>query len=123
MIGGYRVQGVENKQRKKLIDDALSLQEAGCFSVVLEMIPSEISREISKKLEIPTIGIGAGSHCDGQVLVIYDMLGMNEDFKAKFFKTYVDLSSIIKEAVGKYIEEVRSESFPGDEHSFHLDET
>jgi 3-methyl-2-oxobutanoate hydroxymethyltransferase len=122
MIGGYRVQGVEDEQARKLVDDAVCLQEAGCFSMVLEMIPAELSREISEKVDIPTIGIGAGPHCDGQVLVIYDMLGLNEDFKARFFKTYADLAAVIKESVNLYIDEVRSGSFPTSEHSFHLED-
>lgn len=119
MIGGYRVQGLGDKQSRKLVNDAKCLQEAGCFSMVLEMIPSDVAKEISQSVTIPTIGIGAGPHCDGQVLVIYDMLGLNEDFKARFFKKYADLAGIIKESVGKYIEDVRTGSFPTDEHSFH----
>ncbi len=122
MIGGYRVQGVTEAQQNRLFDDAVSLQEAGCFSIVLEMIPAEISREISRRVDIPTIGIGAGPHCDGQVLVIYDMLGLNQDFKARFFKTYTDLSTIVHDAVREYIIEVTSGEFPGDQHSFHLDD-
>lgn len=122
MIGGYKVQGINGQQRRKLMDDVLNLQDAGCFSVVLEMIPAELAREISERIEIPTIGIGAGPYCDGQVLVIYDMLGMNEDFKARFYKTYADLSSTIKDSVKRYIEDVRSQAFPADEHCFHLDD-
>jgi 3-methyl-2-oxobutanoate hydroxymethyltransferase len=121
-IGGYKVQGTGKEQRRVLLEDALELQEAGCFSIVLEMVAAETARQITEKLDIPTIGIGSGPHCDGQVLVIYDMLGLNEEFKAKFFKTYADLAGVIRGAVGEYISDVRSSSFPGDEHSFHAEE-
>lgn len=118
-IGGYKVQGVGREQRKTLLEDARKLEEAGCFSIVLEMVAAEAASEISDKLEIPTIGIGSGPGCDGQVLVIYDMLGLNEEFKAKFFKAYTDLPRVIRGAVGDYISDVKSSSFPGEEHSFH----
>lgn len=121
-IGGYKVHGQKGDEGEKLMRDALALQDAGCFSLVLEMVTSEVAMDITAKLEIPTIGIGSGPHCDGQVLVIYDMLGLNEEFRARFFKTYVDLASTIRGAVGKYIEEIRSGKFPGEEHSFHRDE-
>jgi 3-methyl-2-oxobutanoate hydroxymethyltransferase len=120
-IGGYRVQGQKGDEGERLVHDALCLQEAGCFAIVLEMVTAEVAREVTARLEIPTIGIGAGPGCDGQVLVIYDMLGMNEEFKAKFFKTYANLASTIRGAVGQYIEEVRSGKFPDEEHSFHRD--
>jgi 3-methyl-2-oxobutanoate hydroxymethyltransferase len=121
-IGGYKVQGQKAGEGTKLLHDALCLQEAGCFSIVLEMVAAEVAEEITSKIGIPTIGIGSGAACDGQVLVIYDMLGMNEEFKARFFKTYVDLSDTIRGAVRAYVEEVKAGKFPADEHSFHSDE-
>ncbi len=118
-MGGYRVQGKEDKQREKLLADALAIERAGAFSVVLEAIPSKLGEEITKRLKIPTIGIGAGVRCDGQVLVINDLLGLSGEFRPKFVKKYVNLEEIISKSVKEYISEVRSEAFPGDEHSFH----
>ncbi|MFH1626320.1 MAG: 3-methyl-2-oxobutanoate hydroxymethyltransferase [Pseudomonadota bacterium] len=118
-MGGYRVQGKEEKQREKLLADALAVERAGAFSVVLEAIPSKLAQEITERLRIPTIGIGAGVNCDGQVLVINDVLGLSGDFRPKFVKKYVNLEEIISKAVKDYISEVKSAAFPGDEHSFH----
>ncbi len=119
-IGGYRQQGAGRDERKALVEDALRLQDAGCFSIVLEMVAAETAEEISGRLDIPTIGIGSGPHCDGQVLVIADMLGLNEEFRAKFFKLYADLAPVIRDAVGEYIRDVKNSTFPADEHSFHV---
>jgi len=118
-MGGYRVQGKEDKHREKLLADALAVERAGAFSVVLEAIPSNLAEEITERLKIPTIGIGAGVKCDGQVLVINDLLGLSGDFRPKFVKKYVSLEDIISKAVREYVSEVRSKAFPGDEHSFH----
>ena len=117
-MGGFKVQGREEAARKRLIDDAHILEEAGAYSLVLEGIPLEVAEEITEQLSIPTIGIGAGPHCDGQVLVIYDLLGMNEEFKPKFVKRYENLSLRIRNAVDEYIQDVRSGSFPSENESF-----
>jgi 3-methyl-2-oxobutanoate hydroxymethyltransferase len=115
-MGGFRVQGREEQQRQKLLADAFAVEEAGAFSVVLECIPADLAAEITAQLSIPTIGIGAGRECDGQVLVINDVLGLSGPFRPKFVKQYVQLEEIIKKAAGDYIEEVRGGSFPGDEY-------
>lgn len=116
-LGGYRVVGRDEKEKERLLESAKSLEKAGAFSIVLEMVPAEVSREITKSISIPTIGIGAGPYCDGQVLVVNDLLGLS-DVSYKFVKKYANLSQIIIEAVKEYIEEVKSGKFPGDEHSF-----
>jgi 3-methyl-2-oxobutanoate hydroxymethyltransferase len=97
----------------------LAVQEAGAYAIVLEGIPAELAAEITDALDIPTIGIGAGSACDGQVLVVTDMLGLEEDFKPKFVRRFADLGTVVREAVGSYIEDVRSGAFPDEAHSFH----
>jgi 3-methyl-2-oxobutanoate hydroxymethyltransferase len=117
-MGGFKVQGRSAAQAKKLLDDARALEQAGCYAVVLEGIPRELAAEITAAVSIPTIGIGAGVHCDGQVLVIYDLLGMNEEFRPKFVKRYDNLAVRIRTAVEQYITEVRNEQFPDDDHSF-----
>jgi len=119
-MGGYKVQGKAEEQKRKIMEDAMAVEEAGAFSLVLECIPTELATEITKRLSIPTIGIGAGIHCDGQVLVIHDVLGLLGDFRPKFVKSYVDLRTIISQAVEKYMDEVRKGKFPSEEHSFHL---
>lgn len=117
-MGGYKIQGREKKQRKRLIDDAKTVEDAGAFSIVLEGIPADLAKEITEKLSIPTIGIGAGPHCDGQVLVIHDVLGLYDNIKPKFVKRYVDLKKVISSAVSEYIDDVKRGRFPGKEHSF-----
>jgi 3-methyl-2-oxobutanoate hydroxymethyltransferase len=117
-MGGFKVQGRSEAQAKKLVADARALEEAGCYAIVLEGIPRELAAEITGAIGIPTIGIGAGVHCDGQVLVIYDLLGMNEEFRPKFVKRYDNLAVRIRTAVEQYITEIRNEQFPDDEHSF-----
>ena len=117
-FGGYGLQAKQKEEQYKLIEDALSLQSAGCFSMVLEMIPAALTGEISKKLEIPTIGIGAGPNADGQVLVINDLLGIDEDFSPKFVRKYADLSSVIMTAVENYCADVRKKDFPSEKESF-----
>ncbi len=117
-MGGYGVQGREARAAKKMLSDAKALEDAGVFSIVLEKVPSELARRITDVVRIPTIGIGAGSACDGQVLVTQDLLGMFERFVPKFVKQYAKLGSEIRSAVETFIEEVRTGEFPGEEHSF-----
>lgn len=117
-LGGYKVQGKKEDAAERIRQDAKILEEAGAFSVVLECVPEKLAAEITNALSIPTIGIGAGVHCDGQVLVINDMLGMNDKFIPKFVKKYADLNSEIKKAVKTYITEVKQGDFPAIEHSF-----
>ena len=118
-MGGYQIQGKEDKQKEKLLKDAQAVERAGAFSVVLEVIPKNLAKEITKILGIPTIGIGAGIHCDGQVLVIHDLLGMSGEFRPKFVKKYINLEELISKAVKEYITEVKDIKFPGNKHSFH----
>ncbi|MHA2295162.1 MAG: 3-methyl-2-oxobutanoate hydroxymethyltransferase [Candidatus Hodarchaeales archaeon] len=117
-FGGFRVQGKTEKAMKRLKEDALALQEAGIFSIVLEGIPWKLGKEITEILEIPTIGIGAGPHCDGQVLVTYDLLGIYTEFKPKFVKRYANLREIIKKAATVYSTEVKNDQFPTLEYSY-----
>ena len=117
-MGGYVVQGKDDAGRERIIDDALALQEAGAYAVVLEGIPNALAEELTARLDIPTIGIGAGKTCDGQVLVIYDLLGLDPSFKPKFVKRYADGAATVTDACKAYIDEVRAGSFPDEEHSF-----
>jgi len=117
-MGGYKVQGKEERQWQKLLADALAVERAGAFSVVLEAIPHELAKEITATLHIPTIGIGAGVNCDGQVLVINDVLGLSGSFRPKFVKQYVQLEPVIKKAVQDFITEVKEEKYPTKAQSF-----
>ncbi|MGE5246735.1 MAG: 3-methyl-2-oxobutanoate hydroxymethyltransferase [Verrucomicrobiota bacterium] len=117
-MGGYRVQGRTDAQRERLLDDAVAVQEAGAFSLVLEGIPSALAEEITARLSIPTIGIGAGPACDGQVLVMHDLLGLFEEFRPKFVRRFAELRRPVADAVTSYAAAVRDGSFPGAEHSF-----
>jgi 3-methyl-2-oxobutanoate hydroxymethyltransferase len=119
-IGGFKVQGKDAAAAKRLIEQALALEELGCFSIVLECVPEKLAELITKKLKIPTIGIGAGLYCDGQVLVTHDMLGLFERFTPKFVKKYINLSPLILEAIEQYKKEVTQQKFPGPEHSFTI---
>lgn len=118
-MGGYKVQGRKQEQAEKLIADAVAIEEAGAFALVLEGIPRSLASRITESVTIPTIGIGAGSCCDGQVLVIHDILGLCEKYSPKFVKKYADATSLISEAVAAYISDVKSGNFPLDEHSFN----
>lgn len=122
MLGSYKVQGTSLEQAKQLIEEAELLQQAGVFAIVLECVPEKLAKLISEKLEIPTIGIGAGKHCDGQVLVTQDMLGIYSDFTPKFVKQYANLGEIINKACTQYISEVREQKFPDIEHTFTIDD-
>jgi 3-methyl-2-oxobutanoate hydroxymethyltransferase len=117
-MGGYRVQGRTDEAQKRLMEEARILQEAGAFSIVLEAIPSNLAKTITENLSIPTIGIGAGPHCDGQVLVLHDVLGLFERFVPKFVKQYANLKEEALKAIEKFREEVEKGEFPGEEHSF-----
>jgi len=116
-LGGFKLQGKNAVDRARIIEDAKAVADAGAFCVVLEGIPLELAQAITAELAVPTIGIGAGPHCDGQVLVGYDMLGLNEDFSPRFLKKYAGLGATVREAVKLYAEEVRAGSFPAAEHS------
>jgi 3-methyl-2-oxobutanoate hydroxymethyltransferase len=120
-MGGYRIQGKNEAQRKKLFDDAKAVEQAGAFALVLEGIPADLAEAITAALSIPTIGIGAGVHCDGQVLVFHDLLGLQDELVPKFVKQYVAGKEIMKQGIKQYIEEVRGQVFPGPEHSFLSD--
>ncbi len=117
-MGGYKVQGKQAEQARQLLADALAVEEAGAFALVLEGIPATLAAEITAAVSIPTIGIGAGVHCDGQVLVIHDILGLCEKYSPKFVKRYADVGDAIRGGIEDYIREVREGVFPGPEHSF-----
>lgn len=117
-LGGYRVQGRDDAEAGRLKADATALQDAGAFAVVLELVPAPLASQITKALTIPTIGIGAGPACDGQVLVLHDMLGLNDQFSAKFVKKYAALAEDVREAARVFAAEVREGRYPGPEHSF-----
>ena len=120
-LGGFRVQGKDLASARKLLDSALALEESGACSVVMECIPDKLAALISKSLKIPTVGIGAGPECDGQVLVTNDLLGLFEKFLPKFVKQYIKLFPMIKEAIEAYKKEVEAGKFPGPEHSFIME--
>ncbi len=121
-LGGYRVQGRGREEAAQLLKDALALEQAGAFAVVLEMVPAPLACVISKRLTIPTIGIGAGAGCDGQVQVIHDMLGLFTDFVPKHARQYAHLADVISDALSRYADEVRNGSFPSAKESFKMDE-
>ncbi len=122
LLGGYRVQGKTAEDGERLVEDAVGLEKAGVFGIVLEMVTEETARLITRSLTVPTIGIGSGGFCDGQVLVLHDILGLYPRFTPRFAKRYVDLASNVREALGRYCQEVREGSFPGEEHVFKMDE-
>ncbi|MBD5266518.1 MAG: 3-methyl-2-oxobutanoate hydroxymethyltransferase [Duncaniella sp.] len=117
-FGTYNVRAREEAEAAKLMEDAKLLEKAGCFSVVLEKIPADLARKVSESLSIPTIGIGAGNGCDGQVLVMQDMLGINKGFSPRFLRRYADLGTIIEDAVGNYIKDVKSSDFPNEKEQY-----
>lgn len=119
-LGGYKTQGRSEQQAKKLIEDAKAVQQAGAFALVLECVPAKLAKHITEMLSIPTIGIGAGRYCDGQVLVGQDMLGMYSDFSPKFVKKYANLGDIMGKAFASFCKEVQEGSFPSDEHEYGI---
>ena len=121
-FGGFKVQGKGKEEAQRLLDEARAVEEAGAFAVVLECVPAKLAKKISESISIPTIGIGAGEGCDGQVLVYQDMLAMYSDFKPKFVKQYAQIGSVMKEAFRQYIDEVKSGAFPSEEHTFKIDD-
>ena len=122
MLGGYRAQGRTAKRAQQLVDDALALEAAGCFSIVLECIPSAVAERITSALSIPTIGIGAGATCDGQVLVFHDLLGLYEARSPRFVKRYADLYTVARDALERYASEVRRGGFPEEGHTYAMPE-
>lgn len=118
-MGGHKVQGRRPQEQDRLFEDALAVQQAGAFAIVLEGIPRELAAAITEQLKIPTIGIGAGPDCDGQILVLHDVLGLTSGRGPRFAKRYAHLREQARDAVRQYVAEVRSRNFPGDEHSFH----
>jgi 3-methyl-2-oxobutanoate hydroxymethyltransferase len=117
-MGGYRVQGKSADDAERMKKDALLLQEAGCFSIVLEMVPESLAAEISQSLSIPTIGIGAGRKCDGQVLVLQDLLGMDKNYERKYLKKFADLATVVTDAFNRYDKEVKGCTFPSESNIF-----
>ena len=117
-FGTYEVRAKDKQEADTLLNDALMLEEIGCFSVLLEKIPNTLSKEVSTRLKVPIIGIGAGSHVDGQVLVLQDMLGMNKDFSPRFLRRYLDLDSLVINAVKKYSTDIKSGDFPNEEEQY-----
>ena len=121
-FGGFKVQGKTETAAKKLIEDAKAVEEAGAFLLVLECVPAKLAKLVTESINIPTIGIGAGAGCDGQVLVIYDMLGMFSDFKPKFVKHFANAGDVIREAVKTYIAEIDDGTFTAEEHCYKIDD-
>lgn len=117
-FGTYTVRAKEEAEAQKLREDALKLEELGCFAVVLEKIPAELAAEVTDSLNIPTIGIGAGMHCDGQVLVVHDMLGLNKGFRPRFLRQYANLFDVMNDAIGSYVKDVKASDFPSDKEQY-----
>jgi len=117
-FGTYTVRAREEAEAQKLREDAIKLQELGCFGIVLEKIPAQLAKEVAESVSIPIIGIGAGKYCDGQVLVIHDMLGLNKGFKPRFLRQYADLYTVMNDAIKHYIEDVKSEDFPNEKEQY-----
>ena len=121
-FGGFKVQGKSEEAARRILEEAKAVEEAGAFAVVLECVPAKLAELITKTVNIPTIGIGAGAGCDGQVLVYQDMLALFSDFKPKFVKHFADVGSVMREGFKAYIEEVKAGTFPAEEHTFKIDD-
>jgi len=119
-LGGFKVQGKIRERAREIIQDALDMEKLGVFAIVLETIPTELAKKISESLSIPTIGIGAGKYCDGQILVIHDLVGFTNVYQPKFVKTYADVNRIVHQALENYIKDVAAEQFPQEKESYHL---
>jgi 3-methyl-2-oxobutanoate hydroxymethyltransferase len=117
-FGGFKLQGRTPEDAQRILDSAKALEDAGCFALVLEKIPQQLAQRVTASLSIPTIGIGAGPHCDGQVLVIHDMLGVFEKFRPRFVKVYAEIGQMMRQACKQYVEEVKADIFPTEEHSY-----
>jgi 3-methyl-2-oxobutanoate hydroxymethyltransferase len=117
-LGGHRVQGREQAAAERLIADAKAVEAAGAFAIVLELVPSDVAERVTKAVGIPTIGIGAGPACDGQVLVLHDLLGLNETFRPRFLKRYAELGAAVRDAVERFAADVRAGDYPGVEHGY-----
>ncbi|UCD23954.1 MAG: 3-methyl-2-oxobutanoate hydroxymethyltransferase [Gemmatimonadota bacterium] len=117
-MGGHRVQGRKAGDRERIVEDAKALERAGAFSVVLELMPSDVAQSVTEAINVPTIGIGSGPHCDGQVLVLHDMLGLNDRFSAKFLKRYANLADSVRSAVKQFEADVRSGRYPDSSHTY-----
>lgn len=117
-FGTYTVRAKQEAEAQKLREDALKLQELGCFSIVLEKIPALLAKQVSESLHIPTVGIGAGQHCDGQVLVIHDMLGINKGFSPRFLRKYADLHQVMNNAIQNYVTDVKAKTFPNEKEEY-----
>jgi 3-methyl-2-oxobutanoate hydroxymethyltransferase len=117
-FGTYTVRAKHEAEAQKLLEDAKMLEEVGCFSVVLEKIPATLTKQVSESIQIPTVGIGAGPHADGQILVLHDLLGINKEFKPRFLRQYADLNDVMTEAIGNYIKDVKGKSFPNEKESY-----
>ncbi len=119
-LGGYKLQGKDEARARRIVEDAVALERAGCWGIVLELVPAPLAKIVTEKVSIPTIGIGAGPHCDGQVLVFHDTVGLFSGFTPTFVKRYAEAGTSIREALSRYAEEVRSGKFPGGEQSFGM---
>ncbi|GGC14478.1 MULTISPECIES: 3-methyl-2-oxobutanoate hydroxymethyltransferase [Dyadobacter] len=117
-FGTYTVRAKQEAEAQKLLEDARMLEEVGCFSVVLEKIPSSLTKQVSESIQIPTVGIGAGPHADGQILVLHDLLGINKEFKPRFLRRYADLNGVMTDAISNYIKDVKAKSFPNEKESY-----
>jgi 3-methyl-2-oxobutanoate hydroxymethyltransferase len=122
MLGGFKAQGKTAAKARRLLEDAIALEDAGCFSLVLEAVPAPVAARIGERLTIPTIGIGSGPDCDGQVLVLHDVLGLYEGRSPRFARRYADLATEIRDALGRFASEVRSGAFPTEEHTYAMPE-
>ena len=122
MFGGFKIQGRTAEAAMKILEDAFAIQDAGCFMLEFEAVPAKIAKVISEQLEIPTIGIGAGAGCDGQILLSYDLLGVFTDFKPKFTKRYANLTEVAVQGLKAYVDEVKTGRFPDDDHSYGVDD-